>query len=149
MLDVLQIILHHIAFFPLIFHKVSNFQHPSVIGFDVINACIIVLMVYGTYHLDDFRCFLILTQTCCCPLIDAWYMYDRLLSCVEHFSYMIQIRAMIEVITQNKIFEVFVAIQLLVIVIGNGIELGFVLCSEYRDAVTSEVTACHCHDMSC
>ena len=143
----LQIVLHHVALFLLILHEVGHFQHSPVICPDIVNACIVVLILYDTYHLQDFCRFLILAQASSCPLIHAGYVDDGLFPRVKHFAYMVQVRAMIEVVAQHEILQILIAIQLLVIVIGDGTESGFILCPEHRDAVATEVTARHGHDM--
>ena len=61
---------------------------------------------------------------------------------------MIQVRTMIEMVAQHKVLQILVAVQLLIVVIGNRIESCFVLHPQDRYSVASEVTARHSHDMS-
>ena len=49
------------------------------------------------------------------------------------------VRTMIEVIAQHKVLQILIAIQLLVVVIGNGKKLCFVLSPEHRNTVAPEV----------
>ena len=61
---------------------------------------------------------------------------------------MVEIRAMIEVIAQHEVLQIAIAVELLIIVIGDGIEAVLVLHPEHRNAVASEVAARHGYDVS-
>ena len=87
----LQIILHHIPLFLFILHEIGHFQYSPVICPDIVNACIVVFMVYGAYHFHDFCRFLILAQASRCPLIHAGYVDDGLFPRIKHFANMIQV----------------------------------------------------------
>ena len=149
MLDVLQIVLHHVALFLFILYEVGHFQHSPVRSPDVVDAGVIVLMIQRAYHFHNLGCLLIFAQSCGSPLVDAGNVDDGLLPRIQYLTDMVQIRTMIEVVAQHQILQIPVAVQLLVVVIGNGEEPRFILSPQHRDAVASEVRARHRHDMAC
>ena len=148
LLDILQIVLHHIALFQTVFHQIGYLQQTAVSCPDGVNSGIIVLILQLTNHFHDLSRFLILTQACRSPLVHAGNMDDGLLRGVEHFANMVQIRSVIEVVAQDQILQILVTVQLLIIIVGNGIELRFILSPQYWYAVASEVRTCHRYDMS-
>ena len=149
MLYLLQIVLHHIALLLLIFYQVSHFQHPSIVSLYIVDACVIILMIQLAYHLHDLSRFLIFTQSSRSSLIHTGYVDNGFLGCIKNLANMIQIRTMIEVITQYQILQILIAIQLLIIIIGNGEESGFILCPQHWNAITTEVTSSHGYNVSC
>ena len=149
MLNVLQIGLHHVTFFLLILHQVGHFQHTSIQSPDIVDARIIVLMIQRAYHLHNLRCFLILAQSSSSPLVHAGNVDDGFLMRIKHLANMVQIRAMIEVVAKNKILQILIAIQLLIIVIGYRKEPRFVLSPQNGYAITAEIRASHGYYMSC
>lgn len=62
---------------------------------------------------------------------------------------MVQIRTMIEVVAQYQILQVLIAIQLLIIIIGNGKEFGLILSPEHRYSIATKITARHGYNMPC
>ncbi len=72
---------------------------------------------------------------------------DRFLIRIEHFQDVVSIRARIEEIADIERFQVFVAVQLLVVGVGDGIELGLVLRHQDRNSIPAKIAAGHGHDM--
>ena len=145
----LQIALHHVAFLLVILHQVSHLQQSSVLSPDMIDACIVIFILNRPYCLHDFIGFSILADTCRGTGVHAGNMDNGLLRGVQHFTDVVQIVSMIEVITQHQILQIPIAIQLLIVVIGDRMESGLVLHSQHRNTIATKVTARHGHDMPC
>ena len=84
-----------------------------------------------------------------CSGIYTWYVDDGLFGSIKHFTDMVEIATVIEMIAQHEILQVLVTIKLLVIVVSDRKEPSFVFHSENWDAISSEVTTCHGYDMTC
>ena len=125
----LQVALHHIALLHIILHQVGHLQQPSVLSADVIDARVIVLILQRAYLLHNLICLGILAHASRGAGIHAGYMDDGLLRCVQHLLDVLQIRAVIEVVAQHEVLQILIAIQLLIVVIGDGIETGFIFYS--------------------
>ena len=79
--------------------------------------------------------------------VDARDMDDRLLGRVEHLQDVVDIGDGVEEIADIELFKIFVAVELLVIGVGDGIELRLVLRRENRFGVAAEIGAGHRDDM--
>ena len=75
-------------------------------------------------------------------------MDDGLLGSIQHLGNMVEITAVIEVIAQDKVLEIAITIELLIIVVSNWEETGLILSPQHRNAITPEVTARHGNDMT-
>ena len=147
MLHTLQIALHHVALLLVILYQVGHLQQSSIHSPDTIDARIVVFLLHRAYCLHNFLRLSIFANTCRGSGIHARNMDDGFLRGVQHLTDMVQIVAMIEMITQHQVFQILVAVQLLIVVIGNGIEPGLVLYSQHGYAVAAEVRTRHRHDM--
>ena len=79
--------------------------------------------------------------------IDARDVDDRLLGRVEHLQDVVGIGAGIEEIADVELLQIFVAVELLVVGVGDGIELRLVLRRQHRLGVAPEIGAGHRDDM--
>ena len=79
--------------------------------------------------------------------IDAGDVNDRLLGRVENVEDVVGIGAGIEEIADVELLQIFVAVELLVVGVGDGIELRLVLRGQHGLGVASEIGAGHRHDM--
>ena len=79
--------------------------------------------------------------------VDVGDVDDGLLGRVEHLQDVVDIRAAIEEVADVEALEVLVAVELLVVGVGDGVELGLVLRSQYRLGVAAEVRPGHGDNM--
>ena len=105
-------------------------------------------MIQRAYYLHNVCRFLIFAQSCGSSLVDTWNVDDGFLVCIKHLTDVIQIRAMIEVVAKNKILQILIAIQLLIVIISNRKELGFILWPQNWYAITTKITTRHSDDMT-
>ena len=97
--------------------------------------------------MDDGIHFAILAQAGGCPCIHTRYVDDGLLRVVQHLRKCIRVTSLIELVAYLKILQIFVAIELLIVVVGNGMEPCFIFRSQHRHPIAPEVTARHRQDM--
>ena len=74
-------------------------------------------------------------------------MDDRLLGRVQHLEHVFGIGTVIEEIADIELLQMLIAVQLLVIGVGDGIELRLVLWSKHGFGVAPEIGTRHRHDM--
>src|SRR5690606_35762578 len=79
--------------------------------------------------------------------IDVGNVDDGLLGGIEDIEDVINIGAAVEEVADVELLEVFVAVELFVVGVGDGIELGFVLRSKDGLRVAPEVGASHSDDV--
>ena len=82
-----------------------------------------------------------------CAAVDTRNVDDGLAMGVQHLADMVEIYTLIEVITQHKILQILVAIELLIVVVAYGIEACLVLCTKHRNTIATEIAACHGYNM--
>ena len=61
---------------------------------------------------------------------------------------MIQITSLVEMVAKQQVFQVSIAIELLIIVVGDRKETGLILLPQHGQSVTSEIATGHSHDVS-
>ena len=148
-LHALQVALHQVAGLGMVFHEVGHFQEPSVPGSHIVDAAVVVVAaLHRAYHLDDFIHLGIFAQSGMGTGVDAGDVDDGLLRGVEYLGDVVEVTAVVEVVAQHEVLEIAVAVELLVVVVGDGMEARLVFGSQYGDAVATEVAAGHCHDVS-
>ena len=80
------------------------------------------------------------------PRIHIGDVNNRLLRWVKYAQNFVRVRAAVEVVADIQLLQVFVAVQLLIIRVGDGLK--FALIYRVKDClgITTEVRACHCDD---
>ena len=66
-------------------------------------------------------------------------MDDGFLGGVQDFCDVVEIVSVVEMIAKHQILQILVAVQLLIVVIGYGIEPRLVFYSQHGDAVAAEI----------
>ena len=61
---------------------------------------------------------------------------------------MIQITPLVEMVAKQQVFQVSVAIELLIIVVGDRKKTGLILLPQHRQTITPEIATGHSHDVS-
>ena len=61
---------------------------------------------------------------------------------------MIQITSLVEMVAKQQVFQVPIAIELLIIVVGDRKETGLILLPQHGQTVTPEIATGHGHDVS-
>src|SRR5690606_26001363 len=79
--------------------------------------------------------------------IDIWNMNDGLLGGIEDIEDVIDVGPTVEEVADVKLLEILVPVQLLVIRVGDGIELRLILRCEYGLGIATEVGASHGNDV--
>ena len=79
--------------------------------------------------------------------IDVRDVDDRLLGGIEHLQDVVGIGAGVEEIADVELLQIFVAVELLIVGVGDGIELRLVLRGQHRLGVAPEIGAGHRDDM--
>ncbi len=79
--------------------------------------------------------------------INRWNVDDGLDRRVEQGRDLLGVGAGVEAVADVQHLEVLIAVELLVIGIGDRLELGFVIGCQHGDGVAPEITAGHGHDM--
>ncbi|MCY1309624.1 hypothetical protein D9M70_597340 [compost metagenome] len=79
--------------------------------------------------------------------VHVWDVDDGFLSGVEHLEDVVRVGARVKVVTNVQVLQVLVAVELLVVGVGHGIETGLVGRCQYRLGIATEVGARHRHDM--
>ena len=80
--------------------------------------------------------------------VNARDMHDRFNGWIEHFHDRIQISARVEKIADVERFQILIAIKLLIIGVGHGLEFGLVLRRENRLGIAPKIGAGHRDDMN-
>ena len=94
---------------------------------DVFNLPMLVLRAFAGIHVRDVQ--------------------DRLLVRIEHLQDVVSIGSGVEEIPDIEGFQVLVAVQLLVVGVGNGVEFGLVFRHEDWGRIASKIAAGHGNDM--
>ena len=75
-------------------------------------------------------------------------MQDRLLVRIKHIQDVVGISARVEKIPDVERLQMLIAVELLVVGVGDGIELRLVMGQKHRLGIASEIAARHRHDMN-
>ena len=81
------------------------------------------------------------------PRIDVRDVNDRLLVRIEHFQHVVGITPCVEEIADVEPLQMLVAVELLVVGVGNGFELHLVIGYQHGLGIPTEVRPRHRHDM--
>ena len=144
----MQIPLHQISLPRVVLHQVCHLQQPSVSCAYIIYTGVVVLTLHSPDGTHDVLRLGILSQSSRGSGVHARNVDDGLLRRVQHLVDVVQVVATIEVIAQHQVFQILVAIQLLIVVVSHGIEPRLILLPQHGDAVTSEVRARHGDNMA-
>ena len=79
--------------------------------------------------------------------IDVGDVDDRLPVWIEHPQDVVGVISCVEEITDVEPFQMLVAVELLVVGVGDGLELGFVVRHEHGLRIAAEIRSRHCQDM--
>ena len=122
----------------VVIHQVGDTQDAAFRGFDKLESCRGVDPLPLAQCLDDVLHFphLVLRAL---ARIDIRDVDDGLLGRVEDVQDVIDVRAGIEEIADVELLQVFVAVELFVIGIGDGLELRLVLRGKHGLGVAPEV----------
>ena len=79
--------------------------------------------------------------------IDRWDVDDGLHRRIEQRRNLLGVRPGVKAVADIERLQILVAIELLVVGVGDGLELGFVFRRKHWDRITPEIAARHRHDM--
>ena len=126
--------------------QVGYADGPAGGGFHQMEASLRVYPLPVAQLVDDVLHFLDLVAHAL-PGVDVGNVDDGLLLGVEYGQYLIGVGAAVEVVAEVERLEVLIAVELLVVGVGDGIEFCLVLGQQHRIGVAPEVGAGHGDDV--
>ena len=130
----------------VVVHEVGDTQHAATGNLDELESGRGVDSLPFAERADDVLHLLHLVLRALAR-IDVGDVDDGLLGRVEHLEDVIDVRAAVEEIADVELLEVFVAVELLVVGVGDGVELRLVLRGEHGLGVAPEIGAGHGDDV--
>ena len=131
----------------LVFNEVAYFENASIRRFDHFDIMLCIFTYDGADARNDVG-HLVVFASIGGTRIDVRDMDKRFLGCVERQRNGRNVFALVELVSYAQTLQVFVTIELLVIVIGDsGLKLCFVFRAHHRHGITTEIRASHCHDV--
>ena len=136
-----------VPFGSFVIDQIGNPQNASVRCLDQLEARRGVRTLPVAQLIDDVLDFPMLVLRAFAR-IDARDMDDGLLVRVENLEDVVRIRTRVEEIADVELLQIFVAVELLIIGVGNRIELGLVVRHQNGFGIASEIRSGHRDDMN-
>ena len=138
---------HAVALGGIVIDEIGDSQQAAIGALDTLEAGRRVDALPFTQRLDDVLHFphLVLRAL---ARIDVRDVNDGLLGRVEDVEDVIDVRPAVEKVADVELLEVLVAVELLVVGVGDSIELRLILRREHGLGVATEVGAGHGNDVS-
>ena len=137
---------HPVALRRVVIDQIGDPQHAAVRRLDQLEAGRRVDALPLAQLLDDVLHLLDLVLRALAR-VDVRDVDDRLLGRVEHLQDVVDVGAGVEEVADVELLQVLVAVELLVVGVGDGVELRLVLRGQHRLGVAAEVGAGHRDDV--
>ena len=137
---------HAVPLGRIVIDQIGDTQNPPVGSLDQLETRGGISPLPGAQRLDDVLHLLDLVLRALAR-IDVGDVDDRLLRRVQHLQNVVGVGVRIEEIADVELLQILIAVELLIVGVGDALELAFVLRRQHRLGVAPEIGPGHRDDM--